>query len=502
MKMLEQAKIETKSLSIQQPPEDPMAYRCVGLILEKANNNKVDLIAGCSFNIIYGCPDCEITAYDYTQMRQKTVIVPTQDDDTAGVYMYTIDRRKYTVPLPFPSDYWASSYKVQFLNFYVLEGESIAYGVRLTSEPTNTVIVTPNITLVLPHENATVLEPPIIEAYPPFHTFNSTNWNIQIRFTFTSLQNNVDHGMTTFEIVNEIQSTDVHYGSLNSKLLVVVDAADDDAAGVNLEATQALTLVEANSVFQTVTIASLSSQPIADITIVADIDSAASLNLNPSSGNITILKENWANVDQSIGFKAPSGTPAGNPQIMLRVVSDDPKFQALDRIPVTATVQTLQPGNATGYMEFNFNVETPNFKTVPNDLSVDENEEVKYEVRLAQDVPRNKNVTVSVSALSTSNAFSCSITPSVSIWIVSHYQIIKFCLTYSRLQIQQAYTFVHLGSNDLNNEDVQQFTLLTDGNLIDDDPNTIFGCAVSHTFTSEDDRYNSGAAVAFTVQCS
>ena len=133
------------------------------------------------------------------------------DNDEVGVYLYTIESDKYEATLS--PNLFTNSYKVQFLNFYCNEGNTVAYGVKLESEPTANVIIKPNITLLQPDENSTILEPPVLQPDSTELTFTPDNWNTHQRIKLTCLNNDVDHERNRFEIVHLITSNDSIYSS-------------------------------------------------------------------------------------------------------------------------------------------------------------------------------------------------------------------------------------------------------------------------------------------------
>ena len=125
---------------------------------------------------------------------------------------------------------------------------------------------------------------------------------------------------------------------------------------------------------------------------------------DPDSGNITISKENWKTVGQTIGFKAPDNTEPGNPQIYLRMISDDPNFQypKLAEKSVTANIVEKQAvANATGSMT-----------GIPLEKSVGENREFTYTVMI--DENPTQAVTIDITNTTNLNGFNCIVTPLVS----------------------------------------------------------------------------------------
>jgi hypothetical protein len=370
--------------------------------------------------------------------------VDIKDDDTADVNLYTLSPNSYSKVSLQPSD-WADSYKVKFLNFFCPEGGMVAYGVKLDTQPTANVVIKTNITLNQPDENSTILFPPSLQADPAELTFTSDNWDTRQRVKLNCAQNNVDHDNNRFQILHDIETTDSRYSSLTDntdKILAMVDAADDDTAGVALKSTAALSLQEAGADFKYAEIAHFDSQPVADVTVIVNISSVehrSKIATDPADGTITIAKEDWNTHTGKIGFKALSGALPNDPGISFRMVSDDPKYQypALPEVTVAANIVILA-ANSTGHMEFN--AQSTGYKQYPGDLSVNENQTVKYELRLAQSVIRTKDVTVDISVAPT-NGFSCSVSPSVS------RPLFAFAHTYSSNTPANLYLFSPFSTN-------------------------------------------------------
>ena len=83
----------------------------------------------------------------------------------------------------------------------------------------------------------------------------------------------VDHDVQTFQIKHEVETEDEAYlreAKEDAKTLVVsVDANNDDTAGINLAVNKRLRLTEGSSDTDDIKIASLNSQPLADVYIHA-----------------------------------------------------------------------------------------------------------------------------------------------------------------------------------------------------------------------------------------
>ena len=103
-----------------------------------------------------------------------------------------------------------------------------------------------------------------------------------------------------------------------------------------------------------------------------------------------------------IGFKAKLDVEQGDPKIFLRVVSDDPKYQGLPRIPVAVTIE-LQQANGTGAMT-----------GIPAQKTVKEAEEFTYTLKLDESVARTKDVIVDITSTTTRQGSNCTVSNTVS----------------------------------------------------------------------------------------
>ena len=205
-----------------------------GILLVHVVDNSIDEVQDgtCTLKFTVSSP-----ASDYDKLPVADRKITVVDDDTANIFLYTIEKENYGIDFKLTqeasSDFFKDSYQVQFLNFYIEEGETAAYGIKVTSEPTTDVTITPNVTL-LQRGNSTILEPPSITVKPTAITFNNKNWMVYHKFTLEYSENNVHHSINRFEIFHEIVSADNTYNSLSTNILTVVDAANDDTPGVDI----------------------------------------------------------------------------------------------------------------------------------------------------------------------------------------------------------------------------------------------------------------------------
>ena len=79
-------------------------------------------------------------------------------------------------------------YDVKFCRFTIWKG-SFGYGLRLDTEPMDTVRIEPKIVL----EDQNVVNPPVLAVNPPALYFGASNWSKHQNLYFSSLSNDVDH---------------------------------------------------------------------------------------------------------------------------------------------------------------------------------------------------------------------------------------------------------------------------------------------------------------------
>jgi hypothetical protein len=127
---------------------------------------------------------CEIlhsvtsTDPQYASSPSRTVTVNVINDDRADVKLWAINPKSNTY-----------DYDVKFLPFYNPEGGSVAYGIRLDSEPRFPVTVRPNISL---DTAKNILSPPVLVAEPEVYVFGPSNWTVTQRAVLRSVQDDVD----------------------------------------------------------------------------------------------------------------------------------------------------------------------------------------------------------------------------------------------------------------------------------------------------------------------
>ena len=117
------------------------------------------------------------------------------NDDQADVKLWTINSETNTY-----------DYDVKFVGpLSTNEGGSIAYGVRLDTEPQFPVTIYPNISL---NDATNIQFHPILNANPPTLIFGKSNWSTIQRLQLVSTQDNVDNDNERFQILHQVITSD------------------------------------------------------------------------------------------------------------------------------------------------------------------------------------------------------------------------------------------------------------------------------------------------------
>ena len=263
--------------------------------------------------------------------------VSVLDDDLADVFLWTISPDEYETSTV---DY-NESYNVKFLPFYNEENSTVAYAVRLETEPTADVTVQPKVTLL---NTTNLLEPPTLFATPESLTFTPSNWNTRQRISLRSVGDNVDHDMERFQIEHTITTTDsVFQARADLKAIVAVcDVSDDDTVGSVLEENVGVTLRAGNS--KEIKIVRLASMPTDDVTILVDITSTGHVgDVTATPSEIFVQQHDWNNVNRTITLSIVASAPKkGDPKIQVRATSSDAKYNTMSHVNIIATVTTAE----------------------------------------------------------------------------------------------------------------------------------------------------------------
>ena len=386
-----------------------------------------------------------ITSTDpqYSTHPERTVDLKIVNDDNADVKLWTINEEDNTY-----------DYDVKFVGpLSIPEGNMVAYGVRLDTQPRADVTIFPNITL----NNADkVAAHPILNAEPAYLVFGASNWSTIQRLELRSGQDNIDNDKERFQILHNVITTDtvLFQKSTVRPILTVLDVTDDDTAGIVLE-DNALVEVNEGVGNQTFRIVGLATQSLHDVTISI---SASSNLIVVTPSTIVVEKNDWQSANKVVAVAALDGDydVTTNFDLTIRSSSVDPKYvNKTERKTVVVTPKTIVKGEVTGVLVGVQNVIEANNLT--------------YSIGLSRTPLSSVEVVLQVS--SANSAYMCA-------------------LSETRLVFSPSDA---LGAT-------KPIILQTSGNLIDEGTNAIlYKCDVSHTINSADPQYSSHSDISFSV---
>ena len=298
----------------------------------QTSGNDVDEGTGAVATICTVTHSVSSTDTAYANADDQILSIKVINDDNADVFLWTIRPTEYKEEVVSFGD----SYNLKFLPFFSLEGGIVAYGVKLETEPTAPVRVQTNITL---KNGGSVLDPPVLVADPPYLVFGSSNWSTHQKINLRSISDNVDHKPATFEVLHEIITSDtVFRAKANEKTIqALVNTADDDTAGIELESDALVTLIE-NGDAKPITIKRFTSKPVHDVVVHVVIGTTF---VYADVDEFTVPKEQWDNISKTIILTASTGVSSGVPDIRLRAVSADPKYNKSSIKAFNVDVRTL-----------------------------------------------------------------------------------------------------------------------------------------------------------------
>ena len=220
-------------------------------------DNKVDNASDLTTSITHA-----VSGADYGGVSAGTVNVTLTDDDTKGVTV-----SKSGTPQTITESGADNSFK---------------YTVKLTSEPTGTVTVTPASS---PAGLVTVSPTPL--------TFTTTNWGTTQEVTVTAVDDDVDDatdrtGSVTHAVSGADYATGVTAGSVS------VTLTDDDTKGVVISET-AITLAESGSGSSALYTVKLSSKPSGTVTVTPSVTGGV-VTFSPSS--LSFTTQNWGTTQE------------------------------------------------------------------------------------------------------------------------------------------------------------------------------------------------------------
>ena len=130
----------------------------------------------------------------YVNTASRTLSIDIINNDDADVKLWMIN--------PTTNMY---AYDVKFIPFFVQEGKSVSYGIRLDTIPLAKVEIKTSKTM----DNAlNILDPPDVAISPTNIIFNNSNWNLTQRIEIKCNSDDVDHNMQTFRILHNIFTDD------------------------------------------------------------------------------------------------------------------------------------------------------------------------------------------------------------------------------------------------------------------------------------------------------
>ncbi|MGE0089642.1 MAG: Ig-like domain-containing protein, partial [Bacteroidales bacterium] len=202
-------------------------------------------------------------------------------------------------------------------------GGSDSFEIVLTSEPTS------DVSIALSSSNlneGTVL--------PPSVTFNSSNWSTPQTVTVTGVNDNIDDGDRTYNIITAAAtSPDGKYNGINPENVAVTNTDNDNAALIVSPITGLLTTEGGGQATFTVRLA---TQPVTNITI--SVTSNDNTEGSVSSSLLTFTNANW-NTDQTTTITGVNDNLVdGNVDytVTLDVTSGDTPYTNLSDIVISA----------------------------------------------------------------------------------------------------------------------------------------------------------------------
>ncbi len=172
-------------------------------------------------------------------------------------------------------------------------------------------------------------------------TFTSANWNIPQTVTVTGVDDHIDDGNIVYTIVTApAASNDPSYSGLDAPDVTVTNL-NEDHAGFVVSPTSGLitTDVGGTATFDV----SLSSEPLADVTIGLSSSDAAVGTVSPSSLEFTPADWNIPQVVTVTGQTGQTTSDVGYAIVLTAAVSDDAKYSGLVPASVSVTNHLIPP---------------------------------------------------------------------------------------------------------------------------------------------------------------
>ena len=302
-----------------------------------------------------------VSGGDYGDVSAGSVSVTVTDDDTAGI---TVSVTQLTVTEAAGA------------------GRSATYTVKLNTQPTGDVTITPS--------SSAESAPTVSGAL----TFTSTNWSTEQTVTVTGVDDAVDQGGTdrTATISHKVSGGD--YGEV-SAASVSVTVTDDDTAGVTVTADSPFTVLEGGSNTYT---SKLNSEPTSDVVIslssnnvevtIADTDGET----DGVQNTLTFTSSNWSTAQTvTVNAAQDDDTDEDSATITHASASSDPGYDGIEIPAVQVTV--LEPSSA---------VVVPAMSISAVASPITEGQSAKFTITAHRASSEDKSVSVAVSLTPTS----------------------------------------------------------------------------------------------------
>ena len=268
----------------------------------------------------------------YKSVPSKSLKVVVVNDDVSDIKLWIYDTQKKQFDLG-----------VKFIGpLCNREGENSTYGVKLATEPHETVTVKIMVDLQV---NGTWLNPGIFPnatkliVRPSVIYVTHFNWNYTQSVMLFSLNDDIDNDDLRFRIRHEVETNDAHFmknPAVVKETIVMMKVEDDDLVGLDYalpRRQQSLKLIEDGNM-STITIFGLHSQPLRKVIVYATlVPSYKHADLFKITAPVTIEPDAWRNLSFTIGVRALRGVPRGESmnnyimtKLILRTSSADPKY--------------------------------------------------------------------------------------------------------------------------------------------------------------------------------
>ena len=267
----------------------------------------------------------------YAQSPDQTVTIDILNDDNADVHLWTVD-----------PEYGSYDYAVKFLGpVYVQEGGAFYYGIRLDTQPRVPVYIEPQIRVKHLNNRSLASMPPLV-AQPLVLAFNATNWDCIQRMGLVLAQDAIDNDAVRFEVNHHITTSDPVFfaATKGQSLRAVIDAIDDDTAGIALASNAVLTLTAGGEPGKII-VARFLSAPVYDVNVFVIVPPSIVLMDMPQP--MLVQKTEWENIDQTITVRAQVGAKSGTFQLILVPQSKDVAYNSsAARFTISVVVQRAQ----------------------------------------------------------------------------------------------------------------------------------------------------------------